>query len=273
MRHGRYLRLGPDVAVLVLLVILSAGIMALDRSSDSNAFAGQLARVFTPLENLSSTVMDISFVRKENRLLRAKLMDEARENDMLRGEAEENARLRVLLDFKAAYPGSLCACRVVRELGQRMGGGIILDKGAASGIERNMTVVSPDGLVGRVIRVAHGVCLVKRLIDPGYKVSARAMRTRATGILGTQSAGRTVMEWVSPDADIALGDTIITSGLGSVTPKGILLGSVASIREKPMKFSLSLDVEPFVDFGRLEEAFVILRRPPDYGALVDEEGG
>jgi rod shape-determining protein MreC len=271
MKHRRRPRLARDVAVLVVLLILSAGIMVQDRSAHSNPILGRINMIFTPFESLSSSVMNLSFIHKENRLLRAKLMEEARENDLYREAAREAERLHELLDFRTAYPGTLCACRVVRELGMRMGGGIVLGKGSESGIERNMTVISPDGLVGRVIKVASEVCLVKRLIDPGYRVSARALRTRAAGILGTQTAGRTIMEWVSPDARLALGDTVMTSGLGSVTPKGILLGTVAAIREEPEKFSLSLQVEPIVDFDRLEEVFVILRRPPDYGSLIGEE--
>ena len=270
MRHGRNLRLGRDVAVFILLVILSAGIMALDRLGDNNVIAGQIAKIFIPFESLSSTVMNLSFIRKENRLLRAKVVDVARENATLREQAREIERLRNLLNFEAAHPGTLCACRVVRELGQRMGGGIVLDKGRSSGLERNMTVIAPDGLVGRIIKVTRDVCLVKRLIDPGYRVSALTQRTRATGLLGTHTAGSTVMEWVSPNADVVVGDTVITSGLGSVTPKGILLGSIVRIQEKPERFSLSLDVRPFVDFSNLEEAFVILQQPPDYGTLVEE---
>jgi rod shape-determining protein MreC len=272
MRHGQHRQLGRDVAVLVVLVVLSAGIMALDRTGLSNPVAGQVARVFTPFESLSSTVMDLSYIRKENRLLRARLMDEARENDLLREESGEIQRLRGLLEFQEAYPGTLCACRVVRELGRRMGGGIILDKGTASGVERNMTVISPDGLVGRVINVAHDACYVKRLVDPGYRVSARALRSRAAGILGTQTAGKTIMEWVSPDAEVSVGDTVLTSGLGSATPKGIMLGRVTAVHKMPKKFSLSVEVEPFVDFDRLEEVFLILRRPPDYATLVGEGG-
>lgn len=271
MKRGRRPRLAPDVVVLVIMVILSAGIMVLDRSTYSNPILGRVNMIFTPFESLSSSVMNLSFIRKENRLLRAKLMEEARENGLRMEAAREAERLRELLSFRAAHPGTLCACRVVRELGIRMGGGIVLGKGSESGIERNMTVISPEGLVGRVIKVAPDVCLVKRLIDPGYRVSARALRTRAAGILGTQTAGRTIMEWVSPDARLVVGDTVITSGLGSVTPKGILLGTVASIREEAEKFSLSLQVEPIVDFDRLEEVFVILRRPPDYGSLIDEK--
>jgi rod shape-determining protein MreC len=271
MKHGRQLRVGRDVLVFGVLVILSGGIMASDRFGDGNALAGRIARLFIPFEGISSTVMNVSFTRQENRLLRAKVMNASRESALIREQAQEARRLRALLEFKTAHPGSLVACRVVRELGQRMGGGIVLDKGRSSGFERNMTVISPDGLVGRVIEVARDACLVKRLIDPGYRVSALAQRTRATGILGTQTAGRTIMEWVSPNSDVAIGDTVITSGLGSVTPKGIVLGGIVDIVEKPERFSLSLEVEPFLDFGRLEEVFVILKRPPDYAGLIDED--
>jgi rod shape-determining protein MreC len=271
MRHGRHLRVERDVAVFILLALLSVGIMVLERLGDNNVVAGQIARIFIPFESLSSTVMNLSFISKENRLLRAKLMDVARENTLLREEARENRRLRELLDFKEAYPGTLVACMVVRELGQRMGGGIVLDKGSSSGLERNMTVIAPEGLVGRIIGVSRDVCLVKRLNDAGYRVSALTQRTRATGILGTHTAGSTVMEWVSPNADVAVGDTIVTSGLGSVTPKGIPVGSITRIHEKPDRFSRTLDLEPFVDFSNLEEVFVILQRPPDYG-VTGEEG-
>jgi len=271
MRHGRHLQFGRDVAVFVLLAVLSAAIMAVERLDDNGVVAGSIARIFIPFENLSSTVMNLSYIRKENRLLRAKLMDAARQNNLLREQVRDIRRLQGLLDFKTAHPGTLVTCRVVRQLGQRMGGGIVLNKGRASGIEKNMTVIAPEGLVGLVIMTSRDVCLVKRLTDPGYRVSALTRRSRATGILGTHTAGSTVMEWVSPNADIAIGDTVVTSGLGSVAPKGILLGSIVRIHEEPERFSRTLDVHPFVDFGSLEEAFVILRRAPAYGELVEED--
>ena len=119
MRHGRHLRLGRDLAVFLLLVILSAGIMAVERLDDNGIIAGRIAKIFTPFENLSAAVMDLSFIRKENRFLRAKLMDAARDNSLLREQARETPRLRGLLDFRAAYPDTLLACRVVRELDTR----------------------------------------------------------------------------------------------------------------------------------------------------------
>jgi rod shape-determining protein MreC len=271
MRHAWQLPVKSDVGIFLALVVLSVSIMAVDRLDEDSSLTGRLAAVFVPFESLSFRLMELSFVQKENHILRAKLMDVSRENAVLREEMGEAERLRGLVDFRTSHPGTLCCARVIGEPGERMGGGIVIDKGRAEGLAKNMTVISPDGLVGRIIKVGEGASQVKRIIDPGYRVSALIQRNRATGILGTRSDGRIVMEWVAPDADVVAGDVVTSSGLGSITPKGIPVGKVGRIKEKPERFSLALEVRPFTDFSRLEEVFVILREPPDFQLLLEAE--
>ena len=270
MRHGWQPPLRRDIAVLVLLVLISTGIMVLDRVSSDFSVVGLLSRPFAPFLKLSSRVMALSWLQAENRVLRSNLMTVSRENAVLREQVHEIGRLRDLLGFSETHQGSLTVSTVVLEIETRLGGGIVLDRGSDSGLDENMTVISPDGLVGRIVRVRKNASLVKRVVDPGYRVSALTFRTRATGILGRDKTGSLIMEWVSPNAEIALGDTVISSGLGSVTPKGILIGEVVGIQERPESFSQSLSVRPFVDFGRLEEVFVMMERPPDYRAILEE---
>jgi len=212
------------------------------------------------------------YVYNENLILRSNLMRMSRENAILRQYAHEMDRLRNLLEFSQDHPEQLRCARVVQEVETRMGGGIVLDRGSDSGLKKNMTVICPEGLVGRIVKVRSHVSLVKRVIDPGYRVSALTQRARSTGILGAGNRGQLAMEWVSPNTEVVPGDTVISSGLGSITPKGVLIGRVVDIHEKSESFSLSLEVEPFVDFRRLEEVFVIMREPPDYRALFDERG-
>jgi rod shape-determining protein MreC len=120
-----------------------------------------------------------------------------------------------------------------------------------------------------IVRASRGAAQVRRIVDLGYKVSAMTQTSRATGIIGARSGGKLVMEWVAPDADVAPGDTVISSGLGSITPKGIPIGAVSRIRTQPERFSLALEVVPFVDFRRLEEVFVIMRQPPDFSSMFE----
>lgn len=273
MRRGRQTPLQRDVAVLILLVLVSTGIIILDRVKSDISVVGVLSHPFSPFLELSSRVMTLSSLQSENRLLRSNLMSMSEQNESLRRQVHAIDRLRDLNEFRTAHSGSLEVSTVVLEIDARMGGGIVLDVGSDSGLEENMTVVSPWGLVGRVVMVKKNASLVKRVIDPGYRVSALTLRTRASGILGRDGSGRLVMEWVSPNAEIAPGDTVISSGLGSVTPKGILIGEVVDIQTRPESFSQSLYVRPFVDFGRLEEVFVMMERPPDYRAILEDSDG
>jgi rod shape-determining protein MreC len=250
MRQAWNLSSQRDTGMFIVLVIMSVIVMAVDRMGDEGTLTGYLSKAFLPFEVLSSRLMNFSYTHEENEILRARLMDLSKENTYLREQVHET--------------------KVAGELGQRMGGGILIDQGGTAGLTKNMTVVSPDGLIGGIVRVARGASQVKRITDPGYKVSAMMQRSRATGILGARTDGRLVMEWVAPDADVARGDTVISSGLGSITPKGIVIGAVTSIEERPEKFSLAVEVEPFADFDRLEEVFVIVREPPNFRALLED---
>ncbi|MFH1219474.1 MAG: rod shape-determining protein MreC [Candidatus Eisenbacteria bacterium] len=261
-----------DSPVFIILVVISLGIMALGKVAGVNPVSNALGYVFLPFEALSYKMMNLAFVYQENHLLRGRLTEVSNENMMLREQVHEIDRLRTLLGFRDASPLPLKAAKVVADVDERLGGGIIIDKGYDQGLARNMTVVSPQGLVGLVIRAQEGASAVKRIVDPGSRVSACLQYGRTSGILRARTDGRLFMEWVAPDAEVEPGDTVISSGLGSVVPKGILIGKVREIQEDPDKFSLSLEVGAFVDFDRLEEVFVLMVRPSESGIVPEDIG-
>jgi rod shape-determining protein MreC len=261
-----------DFPIFILLAVISIGIMAVGQIAGVNPVARVLGYAFVPFEALSYKLMNLAFVFDENHVLRARLAEVSSENMMLREQVHEIDRLRELLEFRDVSPAPLKPSRVVAEVDERLGGGIIIDRGYDAGLTRNMTVISPDGLVGLVVRVGENMSTIKRIVDPGSRVSASLQYSRFTGILRARTDGKIFMEWVAPDADVQPGDTVISSGLGSVVPKGILIGEVKHIYEDPEKFSLSLEVNSFVDFNRLEEVFILMARPSE-SAIVPENMG
>lgn len=261
MRNVRYQSVQRDLPILAALLGLSIFIAILGKTGGSDFVNELLARVFLPFESLSVRIMNVSYTYEENRILRGRLMEVSRDNMALREQVREIKRLRELVGFSAGYPAACLPARVLGEAEQREGGGIKIDIGTESLIDRDMVVLSPDGLVGRVVEAEYGYSRVKRLIDTGSKVSAMLSRSRSGGILRATGGGRLVMEWVAPKADVVPGDTVISSGYGLVIPKGIPIGQVRSIVERPTEFSLSLDVASFVDFNRLEEVFVLVPEP------------
>jgi rod shape-determining protein MreC len=261
-----------DLPVFTVLVAVSVAIAAAGTLSGAGPVSRFLGHVFLPFEALSAKISSLAFVYDENRLLRSKLAASSRENASLREQVYEIERLRRLVDFAQTYPAEVRAARVIAEVDERLGGGIVIDRGYDHGLARNMTVVSPDGLVGLVVRVGEGVSTVKRMVDPGSRVSARLETTRVAGILRARSDRRVFMDWVAPDARVEPGDSVVSSGLGSVVPPGIPIGTVRSVEADLERFSLSLEVEPFVDFDRLEEVFVVVSRPSGLGVSPEDIG-
>lgn len=256
MKHARYQPVQRDYPILVALLVTSLTIAIVGKTEHSGFMTGMIDAAFLPFESLSARIMRLSYTYEENRILRGRLMEVARENMVLREQVHEIIRLRELLDFKYECPDSCIPARVLGDADQSDGGGIKIDKGARAGIGRDMVVISPDGLVGRVLDSEAWSSRVRRVTDVGSKISAMLLRSRSGGILRNKG-GRLLMEWVPPDAEVMPGDTVISSGYGPVIPKGIPIGEVRAVHDRPTEFSLSLEVKPFVDFNRLEEVFVL----------------
>ena len=100
------------------------------------------------------------------------------------------------------------------------------------------------------------------LLDRQSAVDALVQRSRARGVLRGVGRDRLEFEFVVRSADIAIGDEIVTSGLGGIYPKGLRLGRVAELREAGGRLTRIATIEPAVDLGRLEQVFVLLRRGP-----------
>lgn len=188
---------------------------------------------------------------------------------------EENARLQELLAFKTNLASQLTteAAAVIGRTPGNWFGSIIINKGAEDGIRRDMTVITPAGLVGRVMRVSGSTAEVLLITDPRSGVGCLVQETRAPGIVEGVAGGRGVLQMVHIPNDLApdKGNRIVTSGFGSVFPKGIPVGTVTEVRrERSGLFKMAL-VKTAVDFNRLEEVLVIKSVNP--GGSDNSRGG
>lgn len=202
----------------------------------------------------------------------------AEENTRLRAErarllelARENTRLKKLLDFKEREAGSLLPARVI---GAAYGATSVLtiDRGTRDGVREDMAVVSYEGVVGRTAEVTPLTAQVILLQDPRSRVPVRTLRTRARGIVvGRGADAALVLERVRRTEEIADGDEIVTSGTGFIYPKGIPLGRARHVHRPSYGLHQNAEVEPMVDFGRVEEVLVILKPSADHHFEETEE--
>lgn len=171
----------------------------------------------------------------------------------------ENNRLKTLLDFKKKLSYVTVACRVIGRDPSNWANTIIVDKGIRDGIKIDSPVLYVDGLVGRVIELGESISKVILITDFNSRVVALVERTRQVGVVYGMNKNICKLKYIPLDSDIKVGDKIVSSGLGGVYPKGLLVGEVISVGKESDRLSLYAIVRPSQYLDKLEEVFVIKR--------------
>jgi rod shape-determining protein MreC len=253
---------------LVIIGLLVVGWIIL--LGQPNAFSGKLRMVFVQLGTPFVKLGDYFPFVQSRRLLARQNEELRRENDALRqqvralGETgDENLRLHQLLSLKEHTPFHAVTARVIGRDASNWWESLQIDRGSNDGLHMNMAVLNADGLIGKIVFVTKGDSRVLLLTDPNCKVSALLQNTREPGIAaGVKRSLRfsphCVMTYVNRDAKIKAGEPVISSGLGGVFPKGILIGTVTGVQlNKQTAMYQDVEIKPAVDFRRLEEVMVI----------------
>lgn len=196
-------------------------------------------------------------VQEENRQLR-------REIEFLRGQAADlremaaaNQRLGELLRFQARVPSQSVAARVVGRDSSNWYQGVVLDKGERDGIRPEMGVVTLTGAVGRVVKSSATSSVVLLLTDPNNAVTSLVQRTRDEGIIEGTLGGKARMKYIPLLSTVRVGDPVVTSGLMGGFPKGVPVGTITGIQKDEGDLFQTADVQPEVDFTKLEEVLVV----------------
>lgn len=201
--------------------------------------------------------VDLRALREENKRLQLETTTLKRRLEQLQDQALETQRLERLLAMRQASRAEFLTARVVGKDATNWFKTILLDRGSLEGIRRNQPVLAPDGLVGRVVEVTPSSARVQLLTDPVSAVGGLIQRTRVTGIVsGNLGAGARV-RYLPLMADVAVGDEVLTSGMGGVFPKGILIGRITSVERKSGALFQEATLQSAVDLSRLEEVLIL----------------
>lgn len=177
----------------------------------------------------------------------------------------ENTHLKELLGFSESVTTKNIPAEIIGRDPNNLYSGITINRGAKHGIKKNMPVVSfqgsNTGLVGKVVQVGRNTSLVMPIYDYQCYISGRLETSRYDGLLNGQgdSESPLVMKYVKKRArdEIHLGDKVVTSGENNNFPKNVPIGFVSKITGIDYETSLELDIDPVIDFSRLENVFVL----------------
>jgi len=181
----------------------------------------------------------------------------------------ENQRLKELLDYKQvmAQKYDLLVASVIARDPDNWFATVTLDRGSRDGVRENMAVLTHQGLVGRVINVTEGNCEVLLITDPRSGVGALIQETRTPGIVegNVGSTGTARIIHIPNDAQVAEGQLVVTSGDGSIYPKGIPIGRIVSVSNESAGLFKRADIQPFAKMYQLEEVFIVTQVHPEVG--------
>lgn len=196
-------------------------------------------------------------VREENRELRRRVDKLAFENTQLVERFKRYKRIDGLISFPRL---SSIPYEVVRVIGRDTTGRvrvITVNKGSDHGLAEKMPVITHRGLVGRVVRVSRWASKVLLITDVRSAVDALTQESRDTLVAVGSNAAEIDARYLSAGADVREGDRVISSGLGGVFPKGLLIGFLTDIRPAGDSLFVSARLKPAVDLGKIEEALVL----------------
>jgi rod shape-determining protein MreC len=226
---------------------------------------GQLVRL--PLEAVSSLDQGISsmwqqyvslqHVADENRRLRQEMDWLRGENSQLREAAAATQRLTSLLQFKEQALPAMVAAQVIGRDSSNRYKSVIINKGESDGVQKDMGVITPAGVVGRVVKTTGATSVVLLLTDPNNAIAGLIQRTRDEGIVEGAPQGRAKLKYIPMLSAVKEGDRVVTSGLVGGFPRGLAIGTVSAIDREEGALFQTAELAPEVDVNRVEEVLVI----------------
>lgn len=195
---------------------------------------------------------------KENVVLQKKVSDLESKIFKLSEVSEENERLKSLLEFRKKMPRNAVMAQVVARDANSDYKVFRINKGYSHGIRLQSAVVTGKGLVGYVYRLTDHFSDILTIVDPEIKIDGMVQRTRSHGVLEGNANGKMNMKYIPNNDPVILYDLIITSGLGNIFPKGLLIGKVSRIEKESFGVTQRIVVSPSVDLDKLEEVLVLV---------------
>ncbi len=257
--------------LIILLLLLALVLMSLRAKEKKGVefFDALLMEVCSPLQKASTLVIKTvqeTFQRyvflvnleKENRMLKQRVNELQAENHRMEEIRLANERLKQLLQFRGENSLSMIGAEVIGQDPSSWFKSVTVDKGERDGVKKGMAVISPVGVIGQILKTAPHYATVLLITDYNSAVDSIVQRTRAKAIVEGKGENRCELKYLLRTDEVAVGDAVVTSGLGGNFPKGLMVGEVKNVDKKGHGVFQHAELAPSVDMTQLEEVFIIM---------------
>lgn len=261
------------IAIAVFLVAL-VGVFVLsprNRQRLQSAFLGIVSpflkkgsEVDSRWKNYKAGLKKLDELEAENQRLKVDNDQFRATNQALRGVEAENIRLKSALGYQRTSPFTLVPARVIGRSPSNWWSTVVIDKGSQDLVQEEMAVVTPDGLVGKVVNLNEHSAIVLLVSDENCKIAGTVEATKEQGIVRVEVRGQRTSNSIQPTmtlnflsrfAPLRAGQKVLTSGAGSIYPPGIFIGQIVEFKSRELDGQAV--IEPSVDIAALSDVFVI----------------
>ncbi|MCZ6784215.1 MAG: rod shape-determining protein MreC [Proteobacteria bacterium] len=283
-RIGAPLVFGALTLLAVITMVSDRGGRdASERGEDVSWWQGVLLDVASPIQKAVAAPADgarrvwrdylaLLDVRDDNSRLKSRVAELEEENLQYREALVTSGHLQRIAEMRDEFETPMLASEVVGLDVSPWFRSVLVDRGSGHGVQAGNPVITSEGVVGLVTATSGGAARTMLLLDRQSAVDGIVQRSRARGIVRGRGTADLEFEFVVRGGDVVVGDVVITSGLAGVYPKGLRIGEVEAVPDPGGRLIQTALLRPAVDFGRLEQVFLMLRRGPTMDLLYGEGG-
>ena len=248
-----------DIFTLILSVILSLLMLSNGESDNVRLLRSKANRFFTILYSPITWIRSMALIEEEAALLRGKNLQLSFQVESMRYLLEENNRLEELLDFQRESKLTILPARVINmSASPYLSSSLSIDIGLESGVEENDPVITPKGIIGKTTIVGDNASIVQLINDVNFRLSVRIKPSGSTGILRWLDGDLYLIKEVQKNANVDIGNKVVTSGFSDIFPNDLPVGEVVNITDERGRFQKSVVVQINENIGSIINLFVIV---------------
>ena len=250
--------------VYLLALFLSLLLLFNNDNDEMSVIRGFSSDIISLLSTPMVKIKSLAIVNEENQYLREKNLQLNLELESILYAADENEKLRELLDFKRITNLKIIPSRIVNKGIQTNINSLTIDIGKPDGVKSNQAVLTPNGIIGKTIQVGNESSIVQSISDNNFRLSVRIMPSGAVGILRWYDNNLCKIYEVQKNVNINIGDRVITSGFSKIYPPKLPVGIVSGVYDERGSYQKVVNVEIQSDFESIQNVFVVIGHNNDF---------
>ena len=255
-KFGAYIFDLKEYLVLSFLVVISLILIFSNDNIQIRFLRAAAISSFGTVQSGLSAIPNVFELEKENKSYRETNIRLSNDIASLKEAKLENIRLTKMLNFKDKNTLGVVGAKIINKSLLQTRNTITLNVGESDSVHVNMTVITDDGLVGRIVATSKSYSIAQILYNKDLRITVKIQRNRLDGILSYDGVNNLMVSNIQKNADVQAGDIIITSEYSNMYPPGIPIGTVVEVGNLDNLFK-KVVVVPLVNFSILEEVFVL----------------